>query len=74
LTELTVDVVAVKFADDDPCATLTVGGTATRPLVVESETFTPPAGAAPLIHTVPATLDPPVTSNVSRLKPIRTSG
>jgi hypothetical protein len=64
--------VIVKFVDDEPCGMFTVGGGATTPLVDERETFAPPAGAAPLIHTVPVTLDPPVTSNVA--KPIKTSG
>src|SRR5262245_44125618 len=57
----TADVVTVKLAELEPAGTRTTGcGFATR-LLVASVTDTPPAGAAPLRSTVPATLVPPVT-------------
>ena len=44
-----------------PPGTVTFGGTEAAPLVLESATCAPPAGAGPLRMTVPVTAVPPVT-------------
>jgi hypothetical protein len=40
-----VPAVAVKFADEDPAGTVTEAGTLSNPLLLESDTIAPPAGA-----------------------------
>jgi hypothetical protein len=50
-----------KVALDNPAATWTLAGTAAAPLLLESETSAPPAGAGPLSTTVPCELAPPTT-------------
>jgi hypothetical protein len=61
VTEVTGDVVTEKLVVEEPAGMFTVGGTWTRVLVEEIETFTPPDGAMSLSQTVPVTDDPPVT-------------
>jgi hypothetical protein len=59
--ELTAAVATEKVAVLLPAARLTVLGTEAEALLLERETETPPAGAAPLKLTVPMTEVPPVT-------------
>lgn len=55
-------VLTVKVALVAPAATVTLDGTVATPaLLLESETATPPAGAAPLRVTVPLEELPPLT-------------
>ena len=58
---LTADVVMPKVADGFPCATVTLPGTETTLLVLESETFAPLVGAAEVSVTVPVDDAPPTT-------------
>ena len=61
--DVTVLVVTVKVAVVLPAATVTEAGTVAEPLLLESETETPPAGAAALKVTVPVEV-PPLTTLV----------
>ena len=54
-------VAALKFALVAPAATVTLGGTITAALLLESATWAPPAGAGPLRVTVPLAGVPPAT-------------
>src|SRR5918996_536100 len=54
-------VVMLNVALVAPAAMVTFGGTEAAPLLLESATCAPPAGAGPSIITVPATGLPPVT-------------
>lgn len=61
-----VDVVTLLVAIEKvalvaPCATATLAGTVAAPLLLDSDTDIPPAGAAPLSVTVPFDAEPPVT-------------
>jgi len=58
---LTLLVAIEKVALVAPCATATLAGTVAAPLLLESATDIPPAGAAPLKVTVPFDAEPPVT-------------
>ena len=49
----TIDVFTVKFALLLPAGTVTLEGTLAAPLLLESVTCAPPAGAGPLNVTVP---------------------
>ena len=58
----TIDVFTVKFALLLPAGTVTLEGTLAAPLLLESITCAPPAGAGPLNVTVPVDdCVPPVT-------------
>jgi hypothetical protein len=73
---VTVCVVAVKFAEVAPAATVTELGTVTFPLLLLSDTESPPVGAAPARVTVPVLLLPPTTGfglNVTLEIPTTTS-
>ena len=59
--EVTEVVLTVKVAVVLPAATVTEAGTVAAALLLESETDTPPVGAAPLNVTVPVDEVPPVT-------------
>jgi len=61
IDEVTVLVVIVKLAFVLPAVTETEAGTVTEALLLESETGTPPDGAAPLKVMVPVAGVPPVT-------------
>ena len=58
---VTDDVVMPKVAELPPCGTVTLAGTATALLALDSETFVPPAGAADVSVIVPVDDVPPVT-------------
>lgn len=58
---VTLLVAIVNVAVAAPCATVTLAGTVAAPLLLESDTDRPPAGAAPLNVTVPCDEVPPVT-------------
>ena len=59
---VTAVVVTVKVALELPAGTVTLDGTVAAPLLLESVTWAPPAGAAPLSVTVPVDdCAPPVT-------------
>jgi hypothetical protein len=55
----TVEVVAVKFAKEDPAATMTDAGTLTAGLLLERATAAPPMGAQPDNVTVHVLGNPP---------------
>jgi len=58
----TMDVFTVKVALVAPAMTVTLEGTRAAPLLLESATVAPPAGAAPLNVTVPVEVcRPPIT-------------
>ncbi len=58
----TIDVFTVKVALVLPAGTVTLEGTLAAPLLLESVTCAPPAGAAPLSVTVPVEdCTPPTT-------------
>ena len=58
----TIDVLTVKVALVAPAEISTLEGTLAAPLLLESVTLTPPAGAAPLSLTVPVEVcNPPTT-------------
>src|SRR5687767_2855944 len=67
-------VVALKLALAAPAGTVTLAGTETAPLLLESATCAPPAGAGPLKVTVPETALPPVTLAGLVLRDERTAG
>jgi hypothetical protein len=71
---LTALVVAVKPAPVAPAATVTLAGTPAAALELESETSSPPVGAALVKLTVPCEVDPPVTLAGARLKELRLAG
>ena len=54
-------VLTVNVALVAPATTVTLEGTRAAPLLLESATVAPPAGAAPLSVTVPVEEFPPVT-------------
>ena len=59
---VTTPVLTVKVALVAPAATVTLEGTRAAPLLLESATVAPPAGAAPLNVTVPVEdCVPPIT-------------
>ena len=59
---VTAVVLTVKFAVVAPAGTATVEGTLAAPLLLESATCAPPAGAGPLSVTVPVEdCRPPIT-------------
>src|SRR5258707_1354695 len=57
----TADVLILKVALLAPAGTVTLEGTLAAPLLLESMTCAPPAGAGPLNVTVPVEEFPPVT-------------
>jgi hypothetical protein len=57
----TMEVFTVKVALVAPAGTITVEGTLAAPLLLESVTCAPPAGAGPLSVTVPVEDIPPIT-------------
>jgi len=57
----TIDVFTVKVALVAPAGTVTLEGTPAAPLLLESRTCAPPAGAGPLSVTVPEDCPPPIT-------------
>jgi hypothetical protein len=57
----TMEVFTVKVALVAPAGTITVEGTLAAPLLLESVTCAPPAGAGPLSVTVPVEDVPPIT-------------
>ena len=58
----TIDVLTVKVALALPAGTVTLNGTLAAPLLLESMTCAPPAGAGPLSVTVPVEdCKPPTT-------------
>ncbi len=59
--EATALVLTTNVALVAPAATVTLGGTLAAPLLLESVTGAPPAGAGPLNATVPVEEFPPVT-------------
>jgi hypothetical protein len=59
--DVTVLVETLNVAVVLPAATVTEAGTVADALLLESETETPPEGAAPLKVTVPVAAVPPVT-------------
>ena len=59
--ELTGEVLIAKFAEVWPCGTVTEAGTAAAPLLLPSDTLTPPEPAGEDSVTVPVDPDPPVT-------------
>jgi len=61
LDAVTALVLTVNVALVAPAATATLEGTRAAPLLLESATVAPPAGAAPLSVTVPVEELPPVT-------------
>ena len=60
-------VVMLKVALVPPAAIVTLAGTAAAPLVLDTATCAPPAGAGPSSVTVPVTGVPPVTLALLRL-------
>ena len=58
---VTALVLTVNVALVAPATTVTLEGTRAAPLLLESATVAPPAGAAPLSVTVPVEELPPVT-------------
>ena len=58
----TVDVFTVKVALLLPAGTVTLAGTLAAPLLLESITWAPPAGARPLRVTVPVEVCTPPTT------------
>src|SRR5947209_2856431 len=56
-----MDVFTVKFALVTPAGMNTLDGTLAAPLLLESATCAPPAGAGPLNVTVPVEEFPPMT-------------
>ena len=56
-----MDVLTVKDALVAPAGTVTLEGTLAAPLLLESVTIAPPAGAGPLNVTVPVEGVPPMT-------------
>src|SRR6266446_7006128 len=61
VTASTALVLTVKVAPVAPAGTITLEGTLAAPLLLESATCAPPAGAGPLSVTVPVEEFPPVT-------------
>src|SRR2546425_9356133 len=57
----TMEVLTLKVALVAPAGTITLEGTLAAPLLLESATCAPPAGAGPLNVTVPVEEFPPVT-------------
>jgi hypothetical protein len=67
-------VLMANVAELLPLGTTTFVGGVTAPLLLESSTGNPPAGAAPLSVTVPVEVAPPPTEAGSTLKPVRAGG
>lgn len=66
--EVTTVVVTAKAAVGDPAGTVTLDGTAmTAVLLLDSDTTTPPGGAAPLSVTIPVGEFPPMTLETFRV-------
>ena len=64
---------AAKPAATAPCPTITPPGTVTFPLLLDSATVSPPAGAAPLRVTVQGTLPGEVTFDGLQVTPVGTT-
>ena len=61
VADVTADVVIGNAADVAPCATDTLGGTATAPLALLNKPVAPPADAAAVRETVPVAPLPATT-------------
>ncbi len=57
----TMEVLTLKVALVAPAGTITLEGTLAAPLLLDSATCAPPAGAGPLSVTVPLEDAPPIT-------------
>jgi hypothetical protein len=70
-TELTEETVAVKLAEVEPGATVTVAGKTTAALLLARLTTNPPLGAAALNVTAQPSLPPPVMDPKVQLRPFK---
>jgi hypothetical protein len=69
---LTVETVAVKFAEAAPAATVTDAGTATAELLLARLTVKPPAGAAVLSETLQLSVPAAVIDPLVQVRPLST--
>jgi hypothetical protein len=72
-TVAVLDAEAVKLALDCPAATVTLEGTVTVAVLLESVTAVPPTGAAPLMITVQEAVAGPVTTPGLQINPVTRS-
>src|ERR1700722_14582880 len=70
-TELTEATAAVKLAEVDPAATVTLAGKSTAALLLARFTTKPPSGAAALNVTAQPSLPPPVIEPKVQLRPFK---
>jgi hypothetical protein len=74
VTELTTEVVILKVAEVAPAFTRTVVGTCALGLELDNGTLIPPAGAGPLIVTVPTEAFPPVRALGATCREVSAAG